>query len=326
MYDNMFKWGIIGTGGIASAFANDIIQLKDHEITAVLSRNIQTAQEFSQAINGCLEYDDLDSFLHDDSLDAVYVATPNSLHCDQTVSALKLKKPVLCEKPFSMNSEESRLMIQTSKENSTALLDGMWMRYLPHILKLKEILNENHIGHIQSIYACHGQNLQWSKNPRLWTKELGGGALLDLGIYVISFCHMIMGLPNKIFAQSIFTENKVDAKTNMIFQYKDGIIANLSCSMYDSQPNRAVITGTKGYIEIDPTFYAPTSMKICKNDGEIINFKNNYQGHGLREQAIEMKYCIRNNLIESSKMPHHETLEVIEIMDQVREKIGLKFN
>ena len=137
---------------------------------------------------------------------------------------------------------------------------------------------------------------------------------------------MVLGLPDKIFAQSIFTENKVDAKTNMIFQYKDGIIANLSCSMYDSQPNRAVITGTKGYIEIDPTFYAPTSMKICKNDGEIINFKNNYQGHGLREQAIEMEYCIRNNLIESSKMPHHETLEVIEIMDQVREKIGLKFN
>ena len=134
----MFKWGIIGTGGIAKAFANDITHLKGHEITAVLSRNIKTAKKFSHSINGCLEYDDLDLFLHDNSLDAIYVATPNTLHCSQTIAALEVKKPVLCEKPFSMNSDESQLMIRTSKKHSTTLLDGMWMRYLPHIQKLKE--------------------------------------------------------------------------------------------------------------------------------------------------------------------------------------------
>ncbi|MFL3013754.1 MAG: Gfo/Idh/MocA family protein [Candidatus Neomarinimicrobiota bacterium] len=322
----MFKWGIIGTGGIAKAFANDITHLKAHEITAVLSRNIKTAQKFSHSINGCLEYDDLDLFLQDDSLDAIYVATPNTLHCSQTIAALEVKKPVLCEKPFSISSDESQLMIRASKKHSTTLLDGMWMRYLPHIQKLKEILKENRIGDIQSIFACHGQNLQWSKNPRLWTRELGGGALLDLGIYVISFCHMIVGVPEKIFASSIFTDNQVDAKTNMIFQYNNGIVANLSCSMYDTQPNRAVITGTKGYIEIDPTFYAPTSMKLFTNENKTINFENKYRGHGLREQAIEMEYCVRNNLIESPKMRHHETLEVIGIMDKVRAEIGLTFN
>ena len=112
----------------------------------------------------------------------------------------------------------------------------------------------------------------------------------------------------------------------MIFQYGNGVIANLSCSMYDTQPNRAVIAGTKGYIELDPTFYAPTSMKLCTNEGELIHFNNEYKGHGLREQAVEMEYCVKNNLVESNKMPHHETLEVIKIMDEVRLKIGLSFD
>ena len=322
----MFNWGIIGTGGIARAFADDITNLGNHKVCAVLSRNIETADKFSHYTNDCLGYDDQHAFLNDDNIDAVYVATPNTLHCDQTISALKYNKPTLCEKPFSMNADEAYLMIQTSKKFSTTLLDGMWMRYLPHILRLKEILNEGHIGDIQSIYACHGQNLQWSKNPRLWTKELGGGALLDLGIYVVSFCHMILGKPDNIVSQSVFTNNNIDAKTTMIFRYNNGIIANLSCSMFDSQPNRAVISGTKGYIELNPTFYAPTSMKLSANNGDIIHYENEYKGHGLREQAIEMEHCVKNNLIESSKMPHHDTLEVINIMDEVRDKIGLKFN
>ena len=321
----MFRWGIIGTGSIARAFADDITNLRDHKICAVLSRNIETAKQFSHSINDCLGYDNQQAFLNDDNIDAVYVATPNNLHCNQTILALKAYKPVLCEKPFSMDADEAHLMIQTSKKFSTTLLDGMWMRYLPHILKLKEILNERHIGDIQSIYACHGQNLLWSKNPRLWTKELGGGALLDLGIYVVSFCHMILGKPENIVSQSVFTDNNIDAKTTMIFKYNNGIIANLSCSMFDSQPNRAVISGTKGYIELDPTFYAPTSMTLSINNGDLIHYKNEYKGHGLREQAIEMEHCVKNKLIESSKMPHRDTLEVINIMDEVRDKIGLTF-
>ena len=216
-------------------------------------------------------------------------------------------------------------MISSSKQNSTTVLDGMWTRYLPHIKTLKKLLSEEKIGNIESVYACHGQNLRRYSNPRLWTKSLGGGSLLDLGIYVISFSHMILGKPEKIYAESVFTEEDVDAKTSMIFQYGNGAIANLSCSMYDTQPNRAVVAGTKGFIEIDPTFYAPTSMRLCTNDGKISVYKNEYEGHGLREQAIEMEYCVRNNLNESTKMLHQDSLEVIEIMDKVRAKIGLVF-
>ena len=255
----------------------------------------------------------------------MYISTPNNLHCIQTIKSIESKIPVLCEKPFAMNYEEANGMIECSKINSTALLDGMWMRYLPHITKLKDLLSKNTIGKIESIFACHGQNLKWSDNPRLWTKELGGGALLDLGIYVVSFCHMVAGSPNEILASSNFIDQGVDSKTSMVFKYDNGVVANLSCSMYDSQPNRAIISGSDGYIEIDHTFYAPTTIKLYKSNNEVVEYKNNYKGHGLRQQGLCMEECVLNNKIESDKMTHKDTLEVIKIMDRVRDKIGLFF-
>ena len=320
-----FNWGIIGTGGIANAFAKDLELLDNHMVTAVLSRTIRNAEIFSNKLDNCKAYDNIDNFLEDEKIGAVYIATPNTLHCIQTIKSLEAKIPVLCEKPFAMNFEEANKMIECSKLNSTALLDGMWMRYLPHIAKLKDLLSKKTIGKVESIFACHGQNLKWSDNPRLWTKELGGGALLDLGIYVVSFCHMVAGSPNEILASSYFNNEGVDSKTSMVFKYDNGVVANLSCSMYDNQPNRAIISGSDGYIEIDHTFYAPTTIKLYKSNSEVVEYKNNYKGHGLRQQAICMEECVLNNKIESDKMTHKDTLEVIKIMDKVRDKIGLFF-
>lgn len=320
-----FNWGIIGTGGIANAFAKDLELLDNHMVTAVLSRTMKDAQNFSDNLDNCKAYDNIDNFLRDEKIAAVYIATPNNLHCIQTIKSIESKVPVLCEKPFAMNFEEANKMIECSKINSTALLDGMWMRYLPHIAKLKNLLSNNTIGKVESIFACHGQNLRWSDNPRLWTKELGGGALLDLGIYVVSFCHMVNGSPHEIIASSNFNYEGVDSKTSMVFKYDNGVVANLSCSMYDSQPNRAIISGSDGYIEIDHTFYTPTTIKLYKSNNKVIEYKNNYKGHGLREQAICMEECVLNNKIESNKMTHKDTLEVIKIMDRVRHKIGLFF-
>ena len=319
-----FNWGIIGTGGIANAFSKDLDLLDNHMVTAVLSRTMRNAKNFSNNLDNCKAYDNIDSFLKDEDICAVYIATPNTLHCIQTIKSLQAKVPVLCEKPFAMNFEEASQMIERSNINSIALLDGMWMRYLPHITKLRELLSKNAIGNVESIFACHGQNLRWSDNSRLWTKGLGGGALLDLGIYVVSFCHMVAGSPDEIFASSIFTDEGVDSKTSMIFKYDNGMIANLSCSMYDSQPNRAIISGSDGYIEIDHTFYAPTTIRLFKNDKEIVEYKNDYKGHGLRQQAIYMEKCVLDNKLESDKMPHKDTLEVVKIMDEVRRKAGLK--
>tara|TARA_B100000427_G_scaffold315163_1_gene308996 strand:+ start:2153 stop:3127 length:975 start_codon:yes stop_codon:yes gene_type:complete len=320
-----FRWGIIGTGGIANAFAQDLQFLSNHSIKSVLSRDIGTAKLFASRLSDCKTYDKKKLFFEDKNIDAVYIATPNTLHSPQSIESLQHKKPVLCEKPFAMDLQETEHMIAASKENNTALLEGMWMRYLPHMKFLKKILKENHIGKIHSLYACHGQNLIGIKNPRLWTKQLGGGALLDLGIYVVSLSQMVLGTPKYIVAKSLFTKEGVDAKTSMIFEYENGEIANLSCTMYDSQPNRAVISGEEGWIEINPTFYAPTTVNVITKNRKEIHYSDEYKGHGLREQALEMENCIMNNAIESKKMSHSDSRDVMKIMDRVRSKIGLSF-
>jgi len=323
--DKFFRWGIIGTGGIANAFYQDLQYLENHKVSSILSRNIETAKIFASKIPDCKTFDSEKLFLENKGVDAVYIATPNTLHSPQTIAALNNKIPVLCEKPFAMNLQETKNMVIAAKENNTTLLEGMWTRYLPHIKFVKNILKENHIGKIHSLYACHGQNLTSINNPRLWTKNLGGGALLDLGIYVVSFAHMVLGTPKTITAKSFFTKKGVDAKTSMIFEYENGAIANLSCTMYDSQPNRAVISGEKGWIEIDPTFYAPTSVKVVSKNKKDVFFINTYKGHGLREQAKELENCIINNAIESKKMTHSDSIDVMETMDNIRGQIGLRY-
>ena len=320
-----FKWGIIGTGGIANAFANDLQHLNNHVVESVLSRDMKTAQKFSSNYIGCRPFNEEKLFFKNKDIDAVYIATPNTLHAKQSIESLQHKIPVLCEKPFSMNLKETQNMVSASKKNNTALLEAMWMRYLPHIDFLKKILKDDPIGKVHSLYACHGQNLKGVKNARLWTKELGGGALLDLGIYVVSLSQMILGTPKNILAKSIFTKKGIDAKTSMIFEYNNGEIANLSCTMYDSHPNRAVISGEEGWIEIDPTFYAPTTIKVVSKNQKEITYEESYHGHGLREQALEMQNCILNNNIESKKMTHSDSISVMEIMDIVRYKVGLKY-
>ena len=320
-----FRWGIIGTGGIANAFVKDLEYLDGHRVSSVLSRSMVTANSFTSDLKGCNGYDDINSFLDNDYIDAVYIATPNTFHAPQTIMALESGIPVLCEKPFAMNLEEVKSMVESSEANNTTLLEGMWTRYLPHIKRVKQILEEDAIGKIESIFAFHGQNLRHSDNPRLWTKELGGGALLDLGIYVVSFAHLILGNPKEIIATSVFTNEGIDSKTSMIFKYDSNVIANLSCSMFDTQPNRAIISGERGLIEIEPTFYAPTKISIVMNNGETTSITNDYKGHGLREQARELEWCVRNNLIESPKMKHSESISVMKSMDKIRSLIGLSF-
>ena len=326
MNNEYFRWGIIGTGGIANAFRRDLEYLVGHRVSAVLSRSMQNAESFSSTISNCRPFDDPQSFMEFSEMDAVYIATPNTLHFEQTIMALENKKHVLCEKPFAMNSGEVRSMVETSKANNVALLEGMWTRYLPHIDIIRRLIKENAIGDIHSLFACHGQDLTHSNNPRLWTKGLGGGALLDLGIYVVSLAHMILGKPKNIIASSIFTKQGVDAKTSMIFTYESGALANLSCTMYDTQPNRSVISGSNGFIEIAPTFYAPTSITLNTNDGKSVSYPNDYKGHGLREQADELANCVKNNEIESQKMKHSESISVMESMDQIRDQVGLTFD
>jgi len=201
----------------------------------------------------------------------------------------------------------------------------MWTRYLPHINRIRQIIDDKTLGDIKTLSADHGRNLSSNLNPRLWEPELGGGALLDLGIYVVSFAHMVLGVPSSITAKAFFTDRGIDEQTSVIFEYESKAHAILNVTLNNNTPTKAVISGDKGYIELLGLFYAPTSMKLVLGDGTESKYENRYIGHGLREQAREFARCARLNLLESPLMPHSETINVMKSMDTIRNKIGLEY-
>lgn len=320
-----FKWGILGTGGIARAFARDLSFLNNHIVAAVGSRTKESAEDFSMEFPGCTAHGSYEDLVTDPNIDAIYVATPHPMHVTHTVLALNAGKPVLCEKPFSINAAEARQMIEASIENNVALLEAMWMRFLPHMFTLRKILASGILGEIISVTADHGQRLADQGIPRLIEPSLAGGALLDLGIYPVSFAHMVLGVPERIQADAIMTEKGVDASTSMLFTYKSGAQAILTTTMIAQTPCRAVISGKNGWLEIDRTFYNPAAMRVHLFDGSITEYPSDYKGHGLREQAIEFEKIVRSGNFESVHLTHKHILEIMELMDQIRNKIGLKY-
>ncbi|MEY3803523.1 MAG: hypothetical protein RL126_667 [Actinomycetota bacterium] len=320
-----FKWGILGTGGIALAFARDLTFLNNHLVAAVGSRTKEKAEEFAIEFPGCTAHGSYEKLVTNPEIDAIYVATPHPMHFTNTILALKAGKPVLCEKPFSINASQARAMVEASIENNVALLEAMWMRFLPHIHQVRKIITSGVLGDIISVTADHGQRLADQGIARLVEPSLAGGALLDLGIYPVSFAHMVLGVPEKVQASAVMTDKGVDASTSILFTYASGAQAILTTTMIAQTPCRAVVSGVNGWLEIDRTFYNPTTMRVHLYDGTTTEYPSNYQGHGLREQAIEFANIVSTGKFESEYLTHKHTLEIMELMDLIRDKIGLKY-
>jgi predicted dehydrogenase len=248
-----FNWGILGPGGIARAFAKDLGFIQGHTIAAVGSRSLENAQKFAETFGGTA-YGSYEELVADPTVDAIYVATPHPAHHDNVILALNAGKPVLCEKPFAVNAKEAQAMVDAAARNSVALMEAMWARFLPHYAKVREIVDSGVLGPILSIHADHGQRLADQGIARLIEPDLAGGALLDLGIYPVSFAHMILGNPAHITSKAVMTEKGVDAQTSMIFSYDGGAQAVLTTTMIEQTPCRAVVAGLKGWLEIDRTF------------------------------------------------------------------------
>jgi predicted dehydrogenase len=319
-----FSWGILGPGGIAQAFAKDLALLQGHTIGAVGSRSLENAQKFAATFGGTA-YGSYEELVADPSIDAIYVATPHPAHHDNVILALNAGKPVLCEKPFSVNAHEAQAMIDAAARNGVALMEAMWARFLPHYAKVREIVDSGVLGPILSIHADHGQRLADQGIARLIEPALAGGALLDLGIYPVSFAHMILGTPAQITSTAVMTDKGVDAQTSMIFTYEDGAQAVLTTTMIEQTPCRAVVAGLNGWLEIDRTFYNPAAMRVVLNDGTTTEYPNAYKGHGLREQAEVFERLVRSGKLESEILTWKATVEIMTTLDTVREQIGLKY-
>ena len=319
-----FKWGILGPGGIARAFAKDLQLLEAHEVAAVGSRTLSNAQEFANTFGGTA-YGSYEELVVDPTVDAIYVATPHPSHKENVITALNAGKPVLCEKPFAVNAHEAREMVAAAEKNGVALMEAMWARFLPHYADVREIIASGVLGQILTVQADHGQRLADRNIPRLVEPSLAGGALLDLGIYPVSFAHMILGNPEKITASAVLTEKGVDAQTSMIFDYADGAQAILTTTMIEQTPCRAVVAGVNGWLEIDRTFYNPTSMRVVLFDGSVTQYPHTYTGHGLREQAEVFKQLVQSGKNQSEILTWKDTVDIMGTLDAVRSQIGLRY-
>ena len=319
-----FKWGILGPGGIARAFAKDLQLLEGHEVAAVGSRTLSNAQEFAKTFGGTA-YGCYEELVADPTVDAIYVATPHPSHKENVITALNAGKPVLCEKPFAVNAHEAREMVAAAEKNGVALMEAMWARFLPHYADVREIIASGVLGQILTVQADHGQRLADRNIPRLVEPSLAGGALLDLGIYPVSFAHMILGNPANITASAVLTDKGVDAQTSMIFDYADGAQAILTTTMIEQTPCRAVVAGVNGWLEIDRTFYNPTSMRVVLFDGSVTQYPHTYTGHGLREQAEVFKQLVQSGKNQSEILTWKDTVDIMGTLDAVRSQIGLRY-
>ena len=320
------RWGILATGGIARAFAEDLALQPGCEVVAVGSRSRAAAEGFGDEFGVPHRHASYQALVDDPDVDAVYVDTPHPGHHAAALLAINAGKAVLVEKPFAMDAAQAREMIDAARERGTFLMEAMWTRFLPHIARVRQVLAAGTLGDVVYLTAEHGQWFAADPRFRLFAPDLGGGALLDLGIYPVSFASLVLGSPARITAVSDRAFTGVDATTSMIFQYDGGAHAVLTTTLRAASGNPAAIYGTAARMEIDGWFYTPTTFRVIARDGaELERFDQPYTGRGLRGQAAEVGRCLRAGLLESPLMPLDETYTIMQAMDEVRRQIGLSY-
>jgi predicted dehydrogenase len=311
------RWGVIGTGGIATTFAADLALTDSGRVVAVGSRRTDTAERFAARFEVPNRHASVEALVADPAVEVVYVATPHPLHHAQAQLALRAGKPVLVEKAFTMNAAQARELASIARAEGLFLMEAMWTRFLPHIAQIRGLLDDGVLGEIVTVTADHGQ--WFAKDPefRMFAPELGGGALLDLGVYPVSFASMVLGAPQRIVSVVSPAFTGVDGQTSMVFEYATGAQAVLTCTLSAKSPTRAAIVGTEARIEIDGDFYAPTSFSVISRSGEQTRFDAPHEGRGLRHEADEVARCLREGLLESPLMQLDESVSIMATMDAV---------
>jgi predicted dehydrogenase len=318
MASDVLRWGVVGTGGIARAFVADLATTTSGRVVAIGSRSRDAAEEFADAFDIPHRHGSYESLVDDPDVDAVYVATPHPMHHPNCLAALRAGKAVLVEKPFTTDAADARELVETARAHGVFLMEAMWTRFLPHILQIRQLVDEGALGHVVSVHADHGQWFAYDPRHRLFAPALAGGALLDLGIYVVSFASMVLGKPDRVLALADTAATGVDSQTSILLGYPSAAQAVLTCTLLARSPNRAAIVGTEARVEIDGVFYAPTAYSLIRRDGETTRVERPHLGRGLSHEADEVARCLQEGLLESPSMPLDETVAIMETMDAVR--------
>jgi len=323
--EQTIKWGILGPGWIAGQFTRDLKHAKGAEAVAVGSRTKEKAEAFAKEHGIARAYGSYEELVQDAEVDIIYVATPHPAHKDSVMTCLRAGKAVLCEKPFTVNAAEAEELVQYARERKLFLMEAMWTRYLPAIRKVQEWLAQGKIGEVRMMKADFGFRMGWDPKHRLLNPDLAGGALLDVGIYPISFASMVFGgAPEQVFASGYLGETGVDEQFSLIFTYSGGRTASMNGAVRVALDNDCTIYGTEGKIVISEFFVAKSvTLQVYGSADEKFEYKG--EARGFAFEAEEAGRCLREGRLESVTMPLDETLELMRTMDMIRAQWGLKY-
>lgn len=320
------RWGILGTGTIARKFAEGLTVLPDAELRAVGSRYHRRAQTFGEEFQVPNRHESYADLANDPEVDVIYVATPHSHHRENSILCLEAGKHVLCEKPFTINATEARSVIAVAREKKRFLMEAMWTRFIPAVVKARELVSAGAIGEVRMLNSHFGFRAEPDETGRLSAPELGGGSLLDVGVYPISFAHMIFGhAPEKIVSMAALSHQGIDEQAAFVLGFKGGALAVCSSAIATTTPYDTYILGTEGMIRVHAPFWCSEKITLIPESGADTTYDLPLQGNGFNWEAAAVMQCIREGKLEHPDMSLDESIQVMETMDAIRAQWGLKY-
>ena len=319
------RWGILATGGIAHAFTSDL-QTAGLDVAAVGSRSAESAQRFAGEFGIPRAHGSYDELAADPDVDIVYIATPHPAHAENAIAMLDAGKHVLVEKPFTLTAAEAAAVRDAARRNGLLAMEAMWTRYLPHMVRVRGLIADGALGEVRTVFADHTQKITADPTHRLNALELGGGALLDLGIYPLSFAWDILGAPTSVQAAARLAETGADAEVATVMTHGSGALSTTISSSRAAGPNSAHIVGTEARIDIDRVWYTPTTFRLTTPDGTVLEeYVSEVDGRGMQYQALAAERLISEGRVDSDLLPLDESVAIMGTLDDIRAQIGVRY-
>ncbi|MET7679636.1 Gfo/Idh/MocA family oxidoreductase [Streptomyces sp. NPDC005423] len=328
MTEQGVRWGILATGGIAAAFTADLVAAPDAEVVAVASRSEASAKAFAERFGIERAYGGWEALARDEDIDVVYVATPHSAHRAAAGLCLEAGRNVLCEKAFTLNAREAGELVALARERGSFLMEAMWMYCNPLTRRLKALVDDGAIGEVRTVQADFGLSGDFPPEHRLRDPAQGGGALLDLGVYPVSFAHLLLGEPAGVEAAAVLSPEGVDLQTGALLSWDSGALASLHCSLVGGTGTSASVTGSRGRIDVPDGFFHPERFVLHRegrDPQEFVLDPADGPRATLRHEAAEVMRALRAGETESPLVPLDGTLAVMRTLDAVRDRIGVRY-
>ncbi len=319
------NFGILGPGKIAHRFAAAFEYVPEAKVYAVASRDAEKGKDFAQTYGVGKCYSSYEELVADPQVDVIYISTPHPFHYSQTLLCLKHGKPVLCEKPMAINFRQASAMIDLARQQKVFFMEGMWSRFFPATHKALELIQSGAIGEVKYLTADFGFAAPVNLENRVYKMSLGGGAQLDVGVYPMFLALLVLGKPKEIKSFSELASTGADTTTSALMGYENGAIAHILSSIVTDSPKDAIIMGTLGRVTLHAPWHKSQQVSLRMNSGEATDHSFPHSGNGFEFQVEEVVKCLKENKLESNLMPHHFSLLMAEVSDEIRRQGGIRY-